>query len=64
VYNLLDRLNANWVYGTTGQPFTRIVTTSELSGHRSDFNDFYDRVEDPSMYSWPRAVKLTVGTNF
>jgi outer membrane receptor protein involved in Fe transport len=64
VYNLLDRLNANWVYGTTGQPYTRIVTTSELAGHRSDFNDFYDRVEDPSMYAWPRAVKLTVGYNF
>jgi outer membrane receptor protein involved in Fe transport len=64
VYNLLDRLNANWVYGTTGQPYTRIVTDSELAGHRSDFNDFYDRVENPSMYGWPRAVKLTVGYNF
>jgi len=64
VYNLLDRLNANWVYGTTGQPYTRIVTGSELAGHRSDFNDFYDRIEDPSMYGWPRAVKLTVGYNF
>jgi outer membrane receptor protein involved in Fe transport len=64
VYNLLDKLNANWVYGDTGQPYTRIVTQSDLSKFRSDYNDYYDQVENPTMYSNPRSVKLTVGYTF
>ncbi|MBN1781670.1 TonB-dependent receptor [bacterium] len=64
VYNLLDKLNANWVYGDTGQPYTRIVTESDLSKFRSDYNDYYDQVENPTMYSNPRAVKVTVGYIF
>jgi outer membrane receptor protein involved in Fe transport len=64
VYNLLDKLNASWVYGDTGQPYTRIVTESEVSRFRSDFNDYYDQVENPTMYSYPRSVKMTVGYTF
>lgn len=64
VYNLLDKLNANWVYSDTGQPYTRIVTESELSKFRSDFNDFFDQVHNPTMYSNPRSVKLTIGYTF
>jgi len=64
VYNLLDKLNANWVYGDTGQPYTRIVTEADLAKFRSDYNDYYDQVKNPTMYSNPRSVKLTVGYTF
>ena len=64
VYNLFDNLNAVWVYGDTGQPYTRIVTESDLSKFRSDYNDYYDQVENPTMYSYPRSVKLTMGYTF
>jgi len=64
VYNLFDNLNANWVYGDTGQPYTRIVTESELSRFRSDYNDYYDQVKNPTMYSNPRSVKITMGYTF
>jgi outer membrane receptor protein involved in Fe transport len=64
VYNLLDKLNATWVYGDTGQPYTRIVTQSDLSKFRSDYNDYYDQVKNPTMYSYPRSVKITMGYTF
>jgi outer membrane receptor protein involved in Fe transport len=64
VYNLFDKLNASWVYGDTGQPYTRIVMESELSRFRSDYNDFYDQVENPTMYLNPRSVKITMGYTF
>lgn len=64
IYNLFDKLNAVWVYSDTGQPYTRIVTESELSKFRSDYNDFYDQVHNPTMYSYPRSVKITVGYTF
>jgi outer membrane receptor protein involved in Fe transport len=63
VYNLFDKLNANWVYSDTGQPYTRIVTQSDLEKFRSDYNDYYDQVKNPTMYSNPRSVKLTIGYN-
>ncbi|MBN2103528.1 TonB-dependent receptor [bacterium] len=64
VYNLFDNLNTVWVYGDTGQPYTRIVTESDLSKFRSDYNDYYDQVKNPTMYSYPRSVKLTMGYTF
>jgi outer membrane receptor protein involved in Fe transport len=64
VYNLFDKLNAAWVYGDTGQPYTRIVTESDLSRFRSDYNDYYDQVHNPTMYSNPRSVKITMGYTF
>jgi outer membrane receptor protein involved in Fe transport len=64
VYNLLDKLNAAWVYGDTGQPYTRIVTESDLSKFRSDYNDYYDQVKNPTMYSYPRSVKISMGYTF
>ena len=64
VYNLLDRLNANWVYSDTGQPYTTIVREAQLATHRSDFNDYYDRVKNPTAYSSPRQVKLGIGFVF
>ncbi len=64
VYNLLDRLNAAWVYGSTGQPYTDIVQQTDLENHRSDFNTYYDRIHNPSAYSAPRMVKLGFGISF
>ena len=64
VYNLLDRLNAEWVYGSTGQPYTDIVQQTDLDNHRSDFNDYLDRIHNPSAYAPPRMVKLGLGVSF
>jgi hypothetical protein len=64
VYNLFDKLNAAWVYGDTGQPYTRIVTEADLSRFRSDYNDYYDQVKNPTMYLNPRSVKITMGYTF
>jgi outer membrane receptor protein involved in Fe transport len=64
IYNVFDNLNAAWVYGDTGQPYTRIVTQSELEKFRSDYNDFYDQIKNPTAYSYPRSVKVTVGYTF
>jgi outer membrane receptor protein involved in Fe transport len=64
VYNLLDRLNESSVNAQTGRAYTAIVTPSDLAAHRSDFNDYYDRIQDPEMYSAPRYVKLGLGVAF
>ena len=64
VYNLLDRLNPLWVYSDTGQPYTTIVREAQLAMHHSDFNDYYDRVKNPTAYSAPRQVKLGLGIEF
>jgi outer membrane receptor protein involved in Fe transport len=60
VYNLFDRLNEYGVNPSTGRTATSIVEQSDLDSHRSDFNDYYDRIKDPSGYSTPRLVKLGV----
>jgi len=64
VYNLLDGLNAIWVYSDTGQPYTTVVRAGELVSHHSDFNNYYDRVKNPSAYSAPRQIKLGLGIDF
>lgn len=64
VYNLLDRKNAAWVYGDTGQAYTTIVRESQIANHRSDFNDYYDRVKNPTAFSAPREIKLGLGVEF
>lgn len=64
IYNLLDTLNENGVYGRTGRAYTNIVLPSERENHRSDFNTIEDRYQNPSMYSSPRMVKLGVGVVF
>ncbi|HHE55113.1 MAG TPA: TonB-dependent receptor, partial [Caldithrix abyssi] len=61
IYNLFDRLNPVWVYGSTGQPYTTIIQESDRSNHRSDFNEYEDRIKNPSAYSAPRMVKLGIG---
>lgn len=64
IYNLLDRLNPVWVYGSTGQPYTTIIQDSDRDNHRSDFNTYEDRIQDPSAYSAPRMVKIGLGIVF
>jgi len=60
-YNLLDRLNAVSVYGSTGRPYTHIP---ENVDHYSDFNTINDRFQNPGMYSTPRYVKLGMSVSF
>lgn len=64
VYNLLDRLNEVWVNSQTGRAYTAIVRPSDIAGHRSDFNDYMDRVHNPSMFVAPRLVKMGLGIMF
>lgn len=64
IYNLLDTKNEVAVDSQTGRAYTSIVEETELLSHRSNFNDYEDRVHNPSMYSTPRMVKLTTGINF
>jgi outer membrane receptor protein involved in Fe transport len=63
-YNILDALNAASVYSRTGQPYTDIVREADINGHRSNFNDYYDIIKNPSMYSAPRSVKLGLTFSF
>ena len=64
VYNLLDRLNENWVNDQTGRAYSSIIKENDLLGHRSDFNEYIDRIQDPSAYSAPRMIKLDMGIVF
>ncbi|MBK7107041.1 MAG: TonB-dependent receptor [Ignavibacteriae bacterium] len=64
IYNLIDRLNAVYVYGSTGQAYTTIVRDAQIANHHSNYNDYYDIVENPAMYSAPRQIKLGVGMEF
>ncbi len=64
VYNLLDQLNEEWVNGQTGRAYTAIIRDTDLRNHRSDFNEYEDRIQNPSMYATPRLVKLGLGVVF
>ena len=64
IYNLLDQKNEVAVDNQTGRAYTSIIEESELLSHRSNFNTYYDRVRNPSMFSAPRMVKLVMSVNF
>jgi len=64
IYNIFDRLNEEWVNGQTGRAYTAIIRDTDLAAHRSDFNDYRDRIENPSMYSSPRSIKVSLGIDF
>lgn len=64
VYNLFDKLNEQSVYSRTGRAYTDVVLESDLARHVSEFNDYLDRIHNPSMYSSPRQVKLGLGIEF
>lgn len=64
VFNLLDRLNEYGVNPLTGRTYTTVVEQTDVEGHRSNFNDYLDRIHDPSGYSAPRFVKFGMGVSF
>jgi len=64
VYNLFDRLNEEWVNSQTGRAYTAIIRPTDIASHRSDFNEYIDRVHNPSMFSAPRIVKFGVDLLF
>jgi len=64
VYNVFDRLNESWVNSETGHAYTAVIKDTDLASHRSDYNTYLDRVKNPSMFSSPRNIKLSVGINF
>ncbi len=64
VYNLLDRKNEVSVNSTTGRAYTAIVYPINIQTFRSNYNDIYDSVQNPYMYSPPREVKIGVGYLF
>ncbi len=64
VYNLLDRKNELYVNPTTGRAYTAIIRPFQIENYRSNFNDIYDGVRNPAMYSTPREVKLGLGIRF
>ncbi len=64
VYNLFDRLNENSVYSSTGRAYSTIIREQDINGHRSNFNDYYDVIKNPSMYAAPRMVRIGLGVEF
>ena len=64
IYNLFDRLNEEWVDSQTGRAYTAVIKETDLAGHRSDFNEYEDRIQNPSMYSSPRSIKVALGIYF
>ncbi len=64
VYNLLDRLNEYGVNGQTGRANQAIVRESDLASHVSDFNTYYDRINNPANFGAPRQVKVGLGVTF
>jgi|TARA_B110000438_G_scaffold43332_1_gene43255 outer membrane receptor protein involved in Fe transport len=64
VYNLFDRLNENSVDSRTGRAYTAVIKDTDRAGHRSNFNKFEDRIENPSMFATPRMIKFSTGINF
>ncbi|NQV14696.1 TonB-dependent receptor [bacterium] len=64
VYNILDRLNENWVNGETGRAYTAIIDESDIANFKSDFSKYYETYQDPSAFSAPRQIKLGMGIKF
>ena len=64
IYNMFDRLNEEWVDSQTGRAYTAVIKETDLAGHRSDFNEFEDRIQNPSMFSSPRSIKIALGIFF
>ena len=64
VYNLLDRLNEVAVYSSTGRAYTTVARESEINSHQSDFNDYWDAIHNPGMYSAPRLIKAGFEVSF
>jgi outer membrane receptor protein involved in Fe transport len=64
VKNMLDILNEEQVYGSTGRAYTTILGNVAEQTFRSNYNTVYDQYENPGMYSAPREIRLGVGFIF
>ncbi len=64
IFNLLDELNEVAVNDRTGRAYTNVVKSTDLEKHQEDFNDYYDRVRNPSQYAAPRYIKFGIGVLF
>ena len=64
VENLLDRMNELQVDYQTGHANETVIREVDLLSHRSLFNDYSDRVNNPASFSAPRYVKFGVGLIF
>ena len=64
VYNLLDRLNEYGLNAQTGRAYTAIIQPADVAGHRSNFNEYEDRIHNPASYSAPRLIKLGIGVAY
>ena len=64
VYNLLDRLNENWVNATTGRAYSAIIRPIDIDSYRSNFSEYEEISQNPSMYSSPRSIKLGLAFQF
>jgi outer membrane receptor protein involved in Fe transport len=64
VENLLDRMNELSVNGQTGRANEAIIEEHQINSHRSLFNEYEDRINNPASFSAPRYVKLGLGVHF
>lgn len=64
IYNLLDRKNELFVNSSTGRAYTAIIYPINIETFRSNYNDIYDSVKNPYMYSTPREIKIGFGYLF
>lgn len=64
IYNLLDRKNEIYVNSSTGRAYTAIVYPINIETFRSNYNDIYDSIQNPYMYSTPREIKIGLGYVF
>ncbi|MBD3288884.1 TonB-dependent receptor [candidate division KSB1 bacterium] len=63
-YNLLDRLNEEWVNQTTGRAYTAVIRPIDINTYRSNFSEYEDIVQNPAMFSSPRSVKVGLEFQF
>jgi outer membrane receptor protein involved in Fe transport len=64
VYNLFDAQNELFVDSTTGRANQQIIRETDLILHRSNFNSYQDRINNPGNLSAPREIKLSAGILF
>jgi outer membrane receptor protein involved in Fe transport len=64
IYNVFDNLNEDFVYARTGRAYTDVILETDRANHVSDFNTIDDRIQNPSMYSAPREIKLGLALEF
>jgi len=64
IENLLDRKNEEIVNGQTGRANEAIIRDVDLASHRSLFNDYSDRINNPASFSTPRYIKFGLGILF